>query len=245
MKHFGLLKYMLCAATLLSQHRLALGATDEVEQLKKIVAFMHSEIQALKLSQIGLIESFAGNTLPSGYLPCDGREIKKDAFPALFNKIGYTYGGAGENFRLPDLRGQFLRGWSGSGIASTQTPDQNRVLGSTQTFSTSVDGVQARTILVGPASIEAHDGNNWYGVNSGGHRWSSEAGTIGLPSVRGGAFANDGAEFPWGGVTENLGHGQGRHIYFYVRNGNWSTGLTGAQETRPTNVAVQFVIRAQ
>jgi hypothetical protein len=245
MKMFGFLKPVMFAAALLSQQNLAFGAPDDLEQLKRIVAVMHSEIQALKSSQIGLIESFAGSTVPNGYLPCDGRDLKKDAYPALFNKIGYTYGGAGDTFRLPDLRGQFLRGWSASGSPSPQAPDQNRALGSRQSFATSAADLQARTGLVSPVPVEAHDGNNWYGVNSGGHQWTTEAGTVGIPSVRSGGFANDGGGYPWGNATENLGHGQGRHLYFYIRGGSWSTTLSGSSETRPTNVAVQFIIRAQ
>ena len=60
----------------------------------------------------GTVLSFAGPNPPTGYLPCDGREVSKDDYPDLFAAIGTSWGGDGNpNFRLPDLRGRFLRGW--------------------------------------------------------------------------------------------------------------------------------------
>ncbi|HYX32903.1 MAG TPA: phage tail protein [Oligoflexus sp.] len=238
-------KNLVLVGALLTSHSDAFGAANDVEQLKKLVTLLHAEVQGLKASQIGLIETFAGTAVPNGYLPCDGRMVTKASYPTLFAKLGYTYGGTADSFRLPDLRGQFLRGWSGMGAGPTATVDANRSLGTTQPFATSASGIDTRTDLIGPAAIEAFDGNNWYSVNSGGHQWSTEGGTVGIPSVRHGSFGNDGQAYPWGGATENLNHGQGRHVYFHVRSGTWKTVLNGAPETRPTNVAAQFIIRAQ
>lgn len=55
---------------------------------------------------------------PKGWLLCDGSEVPKAVYSDLFQVIGTAWGvGTGldgaENFRIPDLRGQFLRGWSG------------------------------------------------------------------------------------------------------------------------------------
>lgn len=45
-----------------------------------------------------------------GWLKCDGASVSKDAYPALYDAIGTTYGGNGNpSFNLPDLRGMFLR----------------------------------------------------------------------------------------------------------------------------------------
>jgi hypothetical protein len=70
---------------------------------------------------------YAAAITPIGWLKCNGALVSRLAYPQLFAKIGYTYGGAGNDFRLPDLRGEFLRGWDdGRGI------DANRTLGSWQ-----------------------------------------------------------------------------------------------------------------
>jgi hypothetical protein len=46
------------------------------------------------------------------YMPCDGRELDSTAYSELFAAIGTTYGGdpAGQTFKIPDLRGCFVRG---------------------------------------------------------------------------------------------------------------------------------------
>ena len=60
---------------------------------------------------IGAIEAFAGSNPPSGWLICDGKVISKDTYPDLFNVIGYTYGGSGTAFQVPDLRGNVVVGY--------------------------------------------------------------------------------------------------------------------------------------
>jgi microcystin-dependent protein len=50
---------------------------------------------------------FAGNFAPSGWMFCSGQLLPISEFETLFNLIGTTYGGDGQNtFALPDLRGR-------------------------------------------------------------------------------------------------------------------------------------------
>lgn len=54
---------------------------------------------------IGEIRMFAGNFAPVGWAFCNGALIPISENDALFNLIGTTYGGDGQNtFALPDLR---------------------------------------------------------------------------------------------------------------------------------------------
>tara|TARA_Y100000996_G_scaffold337950_1_gene274711 strand:- start:3576 stop:7841 length:4266 start_codon:yes stop_codon:yes gene_type:complete len=76
----------------------------------------------------GSIQWFAGNTVPAGWLKCDGASYSTTAKAALYNAIGIMYGGGSGNFNVPDLRGEFIRGWddgrgvdSGRGMGSAQT----------------------------------------------------------------------------------------------------------------------------
>jgi microcystin-dependent protein len=55
-----------------------------------------------------------------GWLVCNGASISRDIYPELFNAIQYTYGGSGNNFNLPDLRGRFPIG-GGTGTAADAT----------------------------------------------------------------------------------------------------------------------------
>lgn len=76
---------------------------------------------------VGSVVYFAANSIPIGYLKCNGALVSTTAYPRLFEVIGYTYGGSGAHFRLPDLRGEFVRGFDdgrgidpGRGFASWQ-----------------------------------------------------------------------------------------------------------------------------
>ena len=65
----------------------------------------------------GTIIAFAGNTLPDGYLLCDGSNVSRTTYKKLFNVIGTTYG-AGDGsttFTLPNLIDRFLEGSSAAG----------------------------------------------------------------------------------------------------------------------------------
>ncbi|HTS11486.1 MAG TPA: tail fiber protein [Candidatus Limnocylindrales bacterium] len=57
---------------------------------------------------VGEIRIFAGNFAPQGWALCDGQILPISGNEVLFNLIGTTYGGDGENtFALPDLRSRF------------------------------------------------------------------------------------------------------------------------------------------
>lgn len=60
-----------------------------------------------KGSPWGAVEMVAGNQVPDGYVPCDGRLLPVSRHRELFESISTTYGGDGvENFAVPDLRGR-------------------------------------------------------------------------------------------------------------------------------------------
>lgn len=86
-------------------------------------------VSVISSIQVGEITFFARNTAPTGYLKANGAAISRSTYADLFAAIGTTYGvGDGATtFNLPDLRGEFLRGWDDSrGI------DSGRVFGSAQ-----------------------------------------------------------------------------------------------------------------
>lgn len=56
---------------------------------------------------IGEIRMFGGNFAIQGWAFCDGQLLSIAQYEALFNLIGTTYGGDGQNtFAVPDLRGR-------------------------------------------------------------------------------------------------------------------------------------------
>lgn len=47
--------------------------------------------------------------LPGLYIDADGSILDKNEFPEAFEVFGYNFGGFGDNFRIIDLRGEFIR----------------------------------------------------------------------------------------------------------------------------------------
>lgn len=85
---------------------------------------------SVALSPPGLIGYFARETAPTGWLKANGALVSRTTYANLFAAIGERFG-AGDGattFRLPDLRGEFIRGWSDDRVGV----DTGRVLGSTQ-----------------------------------------------------------------------------------------------------------------
>ena len=136
---------------------------------------------------IGSVIAFAGINPPFGYLLCHGQEVSRSEYSNLFNIIGELYGvGDGVNtFNLPDLRGEFIRGFDAErGI------DNGREMGSFQ-----------------EDMFKSHD-HTLTNIFSGGF-----SGTVNYS------------------VSASL-----------IRQGR-NTGSTGGSETRPRNVALNYIIK--
>ena len=78
---------------------------------------------------VGALVTMPVDDVPAHCLECNGAEISRATYPELFAVIGTTYG-AGDGsttFKIPDLRGEFVRGLdNGRGV------DAERGLGSGQ-----------------------------------------------------------------------------------------------------------------
>jgi microcystin-dependent protein len=75
---------------------------------------------------IGQVSMFGGNFATNGYLPADGRLLSIAEYDTLFQLIGTTYGGDGQQtFALPDLRGRTVVG-TGNGLTLGQTFGQEQ-----------------------------------------------------------------------------------------------------------------------
>jgi microcystin-dependent protein len=145
----------------------------------------------------GTVMAFAGATAPAGWLECDGSLRNVADFPALGAVLGGMWGGDGTTtFKLPDLRGQFLRG--------LQT-------------STGVDAGRTRsnTPQADMLKDHTHGGGNYYkraGTTSGSGTWVVTTTTADTLDVLA----------PVAQVSSPNG---------------------GGTETRPTNVAMMYIIR--
>jgi microcystin-dependent protein len=103
---------------------------------------------------IGEIRMFGGSFAPAGWAFCDGQLIPISENDTLFNLIGTTYGGDGQNtFALPDLRGRVpLHAGTGGG-STYQLAEQSGV--ETVTLTTSQIPVHNHNFLGTSSSASA------------------------------------------------------------------------------------------
>lgn len=119
---------------------LAIGARVVcVEQNRRVVAIASSS------EAIGLVNAFAGTTAPGGWLLCDGAEVSRTTYSALFTVIGTAYGAGNgtSTFNLPNLKGRVP---VGRDAAQTEFD----VLGET-------GGAKAHTLTVAEIPSHVHD----------------------------------------------------------------------------------------
>jgi len=112
-------------------------------------------------SPAGSVSFFARNSAPTGYLKANGAAISRTTYATLFTAIGTTFGvGDGSTtFNLPDLRGEFLRGWDDS-----RGVDSGRTFGSSQT-----DDLKSHThtALANSGQLGSGGGSNYLGQPNG------------------------------------------------------------------------------
>ena len=147
---------------------------------------------------VGSIVIWPSASLPdSKWLECAGQSLATASYPDLFTLIGYTYGGSGASFNLPDLRGQFVRGWNHG--ASTDPDAASRT--------NRGDGTTGDSI--GTKQSDAFEAHTHTGV-------------------------------PHAGADVDRGTGSS----LFSIDITSSTGSTGGNETRPTNIALMYIIKA-
>jgi len=61
----------------------------------------------ISVVKVGEIKMFISNTVPNNFLKCDGSLFLVADYTDLFNIIGYTYGGSGAYFAVPDFSSAF------------------------------------------------------------------------------------------------------------------------------------------
>lgn len=159
----------------------------------------------------GVVFPYAGTVAPVNFLLCDGSLVSRTTFAALFSAIGSTYG-AGDGsttFKLPDLRGKFIRALdNGAGV------DSGRALGSSQADQTRdhQHGMTTWTgVALGKGGTAAATAAPLATVGDGGLISSSGSTNVSPPSTA---------------VTTQGVYG------------------IAVGETRPTNVALNHIIKA-
>lgn len=131
---------------------------------------VYSKAEAEAIVPPGAVMFFARSTAPSGWLKCNGAAISRSAYSGLFSAIGTTFGnGDGfTTFNVPDLRGEFVRGWDDS-----RGVDGGRAFGS---YQSGMIQSHDHTGSSGSAGSHAHTGS---AVSGGSHNHSASSGAAG------------------------------------------------------------------
>lgn len=78
----------------------------------------------------GVMVPFAGKTVPDGWLLCNGASLAKASYPDLFAAIGYTWGGSGNTFYLPNYNGRHILGTTyANNVGSTVSDGLPNIIG--------------------------------------------------------------------------------------------------------------------
>jgi microcystin-dependent protein len=189
------------------------------------------------LMPTGSVISYAGSTAPSGWLLCDGALLSTTTYASLFAIIGYTFGGSGGTFNLPDLRGRFVRyddnmgnhGIAGVTAAGPATRDSGRSHGSTQTQTTAKNGLTNTSTTSGAMSANSTHSHDFQYNASGGN------------SVQPGFFTQGGSFYSTSGATTVSIGMNSRNVEH--THSNPAQTISGDVETRPINIALNAIIK--
>lgn len=221
-----------------SLQQLAAAADDEQKERARRDA---------EAAPVGTIAAFGGGTfatVPTGWLPCDGRAVRHEPdpanaaerhYPLLFKAIGFSWSSTvtpdfpQDFFRLPDLRGFFLRGLDGGrGI----DPDAARRVNSRAQGETVGDVVGSFQ----PDAFRSHS-----------HPAASSSTSSISPNPHTHTYREPGG----GGSSEGRGNQglddskiTGGTSLSVSTSTNTTIGETGGGETRPRNVSILWIIKA-
>jgi microcystin-dependent protein len=125
-----------------------------------------------------------------GWLKCDGRLVSTDTYNFLFQVIGYSFGGSGSQFALPNAQGRV------PGAVGTST-DNTWVLGD-------LSGQESHTLTIGEMPAHKHGSVDVSGNTNGNgmtdisgehtHTNNSVTGSLGLMTVTGDNTASTGLD---------------------------------------------------
>lgn len=139
---------------------------------------------------IGEIIEYAGESIPGGYLVCDGSAVSRTEYSELFDVIGTLYGsGDGSTtFNLPDLRGKVVTGLN-------TTNSNFNVLGK-------MGGEEAHTLTVSEIPSHNHTITTFRQYQDGASTDSTKIGRT-IPAADGGDVSSITSNQTGGGQAHN------------------------------------------
>ena len=115
-------------------------------------------LEAVPVNPVGVVQAYAGQTIPAGWLLCDGKQYRISEYSLLFDAIGYQFGARTLPdldtgfFKVPDLRGRLPLGADNMGGTSADTVTADYADGVGQ-----IGGSQTENINVENLPEHVHD----------------------------------------------------------------------------------------
>jgi len=186
----------------------------------------------------GSVFCLAVNTVPTGYVKCNGASYSRTGtYAALFAVIGTAYGAVdGNSFNVPDLRGEFVRGFDDS-----RGVDNNRQVGTSQ----GAQNQQHNHTASSNASVSdsGHFHHSFKLGNAGQSRFNSTLSSNVTPaSGTGAANLNEGYNIVSRSEEANVGKTSTKTTGINV-NVSTNTSNDGGNEARPRNIAMLYIIK--
>lgn len=208
------------------------GALNVNADIKKNGSNVVSEAELNIHVPIGTVTMWLGDDDPStNQMIANGRLLSKTSYPELFAAIGYKFGGTGDSFALPDMRGLFVRGAGrGKDILAQAGTDSNGVHGlGYQAFGGSVGSVQTQQIRKHKHLGFGEATKNWIFGNS---------------SVRGNMGTNGGIDYDNYLYYTNDGSNYVNPVRPTLNAEPNPDGIIG-DENRPWNMSVNYIIKVK
>ncbi len=203
-------------------YRFTAGTPAKAAEVNANFEAVVAQLQALV--PVGTVLAYAGTTAPPGFLLCDGAEVSRTTYAALFAVIGITHGGgdAVNTFNVPDYRGRFLRG-----VDHGQGRDPNAA---TRTAMAPLGATgDAPGTLQGGATARPTTPFTTDNPGNHVHQSPTTSGTAGSYEVPAGA-----ANYDYGAQSAPTS-AAGAHAHTVTAGGD--------AETRPVNAAVNWIVK--
>lgn len=193
-------------------------------QLEEYDARQDAEIAKLAPPPLGVVQIWAGKTVPEGYELCEGQQLKIADYPDLYKALGTSFNNGYDcngkrlsttsgYFRLPDLRGRFLVGYNVSDADYNAYGD--------------VGGEKTHKLTTGEMPSHSHNVKDYYypeRISTGGY---SGAEYIGWNLTGSGDTDND-------------------NNYMHYRNHSSDPAGSGyAHENRPPYYTLAYIMRTK
>lgn len=200
------------------------AAVPTPRELEEKIKTQDTAIGELSAPPLGIVQMWAGKTVPAGYELCEGQQLKITDYSELYKALGSTFNNAysatgsrystsSGYFRMPDLRGRFIVGHNPS---DTDYNSYGKAGGEKQ---------HALTIKEMPS--HTHQVKDYYFSEN-----FDESG-------------RDGRDyFPNKSIGSNKTDHDNSYLY-YLRHNTESQGNGGSHENRPPYYVLAYIMRVR